>query len=124
MKRTILAVVVAFLLTGRATFLIAAELQPINGCNAAPSCRANGFSVLKGNAGGHVLMLFGVGWNPVFHLDLITPPNSSDNLDPRLHLHAPPLPAPPGLAKPLLSTPGPMQFESDLERHEDERSGH
>ena len=120
MKKTILAVVVAFLLTGRATCLIAAELQPMNGCNAAPSCRASGFSVLKGNAGGHVLMLFGVGWNPAFHLGLVTPSSSGDNDDPRLHLHAPSLPAPPGLAKPLLSAPGPTQLESDLERHEDE----
>lgn len=117
MKRTILTALVALLLAGCAPCLIAADLQPTNGCNASPSCRSNGFSVLRGNAGGHVLMVFGVDWTPTFHLGIITPPETtpgSDNGEPRFHLHAPSL-LPPADSRP---------FESDFERHEDEKPTH
>ena len=43
---------------------VAGGQQLVSGCNAAPSCRANGFSALTGNAGGHVLILFGLAWDP------------------------------------------------------------
>ncbi len=101
----------------------AGQQQPANGCNAAPSCRANGFSTLTGNAGGHVLMSFGVAWHPGFHVGLVNRPSppfgAEENGDQRFHLHTPPLLPPPFLAAPGLTPPA-----SDSETHEDERSGH
>ena len=105
---------------------VAAGQQPVNGCNAAPSCRANGFSALMGNAGGHVLMSFGVAWDPGFHLALVTPPrppSGAENGNQRFHLHSPSL-WPPAAATPLLAAPGLTPPAPDSEKHEDERLGH
>ena len=87
---------------------VAVGQQPVNGCNAAPSCRANGFSVLAGNAGGHVLMSFSVAWDPGFHLGLVTPPSPPSGIDDgnqRFHLRTPPLLPPPALPTPPLAAP-------------------
>jgi hypothetical protein len=84
---------------------VAAGQQPISGCNAAPSCRANGFSALMVNAGGHVLMSFGVAWDPDFHLGLVTrpsPPSGAEGGNQRFHLHTPLL-----LPQPALEAPSP-----------------
>jgi hypothetical protein len=81
----------------------AGQQQPAAGCNAAPSCRANGFSVLAGNAGGHVLMSFGVAWDPGFHLGLVpapTLPSAAEDGNQRFHLRTPPLLPPPALETP------------------------
>jgi hypothetical protein len=94
---------------------VASGQQPVNGCNAAPSCRANVLWALTGNAGGHVLMSFGVAWNPGFHLGLVTrpiPPSGAEdnNGDQRFHLHTPLLPA-------LPAAPGLTPSAPNFEKH-------
>ena len=103
--------------------IAAGQQQPVNGCNAAPSCRASGFLALTGNAGGHVLMSFGVAWDPGFHLGLVNRPSppsrAEENGDQRFHLHTPSLLPSPFLAAPGLTPPAP-----DSGKYEDERPGH
>jgi hypothetical protein len=122
-KGTLLAIIAL-----AAVAAVAAGQQPVSGCNAAPSCRASGFSALIGNAGGHVLMSFGMAWNPGFHLGLVTrptwPSGAEENGDQRFHLHNPLLVPPEELAPPVPAAPGLTPPTADSEGHEDEKPGH
>ena len=48
-----------------------AQQAPTSGCNASPSCRQNGFSVLTGQDKEHTGPAFGVQWGPGFHFGLL-----------------------------------------------------